>query len=210
MIDMSELMFDPDFIQPIEIPVLRFSGSYDGNGLYKPNPPETVQLTMVIQQSTFKQLQALPEGERNGDFINWWSHYEIILANGVDSEQSDVILWRGKYYRVIRCSDRSDNGFWEGIAQAAPLTAGLFEVIPQPPGPGPEQLYSISGTVSQIVRIPRIAGVQMDLEGTRTAQTFTDLNGNYSFVDLPAGVYIITPTLAGFDFVPRNIVLNIP
>ena len=84
MIDMSELMFDPDFIQPYQVPVLRFTGSYDGNGLYRPDPPATVTLTMVIQQSTFKQLQALPEGERNGDFINWWCEDEIILGEPAD------------------------------------------------------------------------------------------------------------------------------
>lgn len=118
MIDMTELMFDPDFVQPISIEVLRTQGRYDGHGLYlSDGPRQTLMFIMVIQQSSPKDLMALPEGERNGDFITCWSHGELVVADGVSQEQSDVILWREKPYRVVKCADRSDNGFWEAIAQ---------------------------------------------------------------------------------------------
>lgn len=125
MIDMTELMFDPDFIQPEPVHVIRTSGAYDGNGLWMMNAAQRdLDFIMIIQQSTMKQLQALPEGERNGDFISWWLNPEQILADGVTPQESDVILWRDKHYRIIRCSDRSDNGFYNGIAQAAPFSGG--------------------------------------------------------------------------------------
>jgi hypothetical protein len=125
MIDMSELMSDPDFVQPEPVSVLRTEGWFDGSGLYDTALPSgTIAFMMIVQQSTPAQLMALPEGERDGDFITCWAHDQLIVADGVTYQQSDVVLWREKQYRVVRCADRSDNGFWEAIAQYAPATGG--------------------------------------------------------------------------------------
>jgi hypothetical protein len=131
---MSELMTDPDFIQPVSVSVLRTEGTFDGFGVYETAlPPTTLELVMIVQQSSMKDLLSLPEGERDGDFITCWSQSELIVADGISNQQSDVIRWREKPYRVVRCADRSDNGFWEAIAQYAPDTGGTGE-IPTPYG----------------------------------------------------------------------------
>jgi hypothetical protein len=124
MIDMSELMSDPDFVQQVQI--TRTQGSFDDDGVWHSvGPKQIVWQLMAVQQSTPAQLQALPEGERDGSFISLWSFNPIFVADGVTEQQSDVVFWHGKPYRVVRCADRSDNGFYQAIAQWAPQSAGL-------------------------------------------------------------------------------------
>jgi hypothetical protein len=125
MIDMSELMVDPDFVQWGPVQITRTQGAYDGGGAWHDVGPKTIEwVTMIVQQSTPAQLMALPEGERDGDFITCWSASRLIVADGVSQQASDVISWRSKPYRVVRCADRSDNGFWEAIAQWSPDSGG--------------------------------------------------------------------------------------
>lgn len=58
--------------------------------------------------------------------------------------------------------------------------------------------YTISGTVSGSVQ----SGVTITLSGTSSASTTTDGSGNYSFMGLISGSYLITATLNGYTFLP--------
>jgi hypothetical protein len=52
-----------------------------------------------------------------------------------------------------------------------------------------------------------VSGVTMTLSGARSATTFTDANGNYSFTDLnlsPFGSYTVTPSKVGYLFNPAS------
>src|SRR6266550_2280231 len=57
---------------------------------------------------------------------------------------------------------------------------------------------SLSGTVTG----PWVANVTISLTGTASASTTTAANGTYSFANLAAGTYTITPTLAGYNYTP--------
>src|SRR6266550_2712955 len=57
---------------------------------------------------------------------------------------------------------------------------------------------SLSGTVTG----PWVANVTISLTGTATLSTTTAANGTYSFANLAAGSYTITPTLAGYNYTP--------
>jgi hypothetical protein len=59
--------------------------------------------------------------------------------------------------------------------------------------------YSISGAVSGDV----LPGVKITLSGTGSTTT-TDWNGNYSFSGLVNGIYKVTPSLAGYKFIPAS------
>ena len=144
MIDMSELMTDPDFIQSESIPLLRSQGRFDDNGVWQNIGPKTIQpTTMVIQQSTPAQLTALPEGERQGDFITCWSRQELFVADSESARESDIVYWHNKQYRIVRCADRSDNGFYEAIAQFFAL------VVPDPPVQPPSKSDNVRTDDSQ-------------------------------------------------------------
>lgn len=57
---------------------------------------------------------------------------------------------------------------------------------------------TISGTVTG----PTVSGVAIALSGQASANTTTDISGNYSFTGLAGGIYTVTPTLAGYTFSP--------
>lgn len=68
------------------------------------------------------------------------------------------------------------------------------------------EVFTLSGTVTGEI----IQGVQIDLSGSAAAQTFTDVNGDYTFINLPEGTYAIVPSEAGYEFVPRFRIVTLP
>jgi hypothetical protein len=106
--------------------VLRTIGSFDGRGLWEPSTVDTLSLTMVIQTGVVRgqNLIIVPEGERDQDYITCWSYSELYCGDGINSRESDVIMWRGAPWRIIASSDRSDNGYYEAIAHFSPNFGG--------------------------------------------------------------------------------------
>lgn len=70
---------------------------------------------------------------------------------------------------------------------------GAFEVQPE---------FTISGTIT-FAGNP-LASVTVTASGALAATTQTDASGNYTFGNLPAGMYTVTPTKIGFTFTPAN------
>jgi subtilisin family serine protease len=66
--------------------------------------------------------------------------------------------------------------------------------------------FAVSGTVALSDSTP-VAGVTMTLAGVGTATTAAD--GTYSFASVPAGVHLLTPSLAGYSFSPASRNLNV-
>ena len=62
---------------------------------------------------------------------------------------------------------------------------------------------TLSGTVTG----PWVAGVTITISGG--ANTTTDASGNYSFSNLTAGTYTITPSLAGYNYSPATPTIDI-
>ncbi len=58
--------------------------------------------------------------------------------------------------------------------------------------------YSLTGVVSG----PWVRNVTITLSGAGTGTTVTDAGGKFSFTNLPAGSYTVTPTLAGYTYSP--------
>jgi hypothetical protein len=61
----------------------------------------------------------------------------------------------------------------------------------------PPATYSISGNAG-------IAGATVTLSGDTSEATTADGSGNYSFVGLPNGNYVVTPSLVGYTFTPTS------
>lgn len=76
-----------------------------------------------------------------------------------------------------------------------------FQAIARPVG----EIFDISGTVSGDVQ----GNVEISLQGATNDQQFTDLNGHYSFTDIPAGTYALVPTLEGYTFEPPFRILTL-
>lgn len=60
--------------------------------------------------------------------------------------------------------------------------------------------YSISGTISGVGG----ARATVTLSGSASAVTTADGSGNYSFTGLSNGLYLVTPSNAGYVFTPIN------
>ena len=58
--------------------------------------------------------------------------------------------------------------------------------------------YSLTGTVTGVW----VRNVTVTLSGAGTGTTVTDASGNFSFSNLPAGSYTVTPSLAGYTYSP--------
>jgi hypothetical protein len=63
---------------------------------------------------------------------------------------------------------------------------------------------SISGSVVDSQTGQPLGGVQMNLSGASTAVVQTNAQGKYTFPALPDGSYVVTPSLAGAAFSPRE------
>jgi len=69
-------------------------------------------------------------------------------------------------------------------------------------GDSPATTYSISGQVSS--GGSGLSGVTMTLSGSGSATTTTNASGNYLFIGLVNGSYIVTPSKTGLAFTPIN------
>ena len=65
----------------------------------------------------------------------------------------------------------------------------------------------IKGTVTDSKESP-LAGVTVKLDGAISLNKATDVNGNYSFSNLPAGNYTLTFTFVGFKSVTKTLALG--
>ncbi len=88
----------------------------------------------------------------------------------------------------------------------SPSTSPSIPATPSPsisPSPSPDPVYKISGRV--MVASKPLVGVSMVLDGTTTASTVTNANGDYFFSDLRGGGnYTITPAKAKVSFTPGS------
>lgn len=115
MIDVSELMSDPDFVKSVTID--RFTGSFGIEGEYAQNTPNQVTVQCSIQHpSPADRARFEREGERNTAIIKIYCGEKLQVTDG-DGKQSDVIPWNSDKYRVFECRPWSDNGYWLAFAQ---------------------------------------------------------------------------------------------
>jgi hypothetical protein len=68
--------------------------------------------------------------------------------------------------------------------------------------PPPPQTYIISGTITE--GGSDLSGVTVTLSGAQSGSTTTNSSGYYSFTNLPAGSYTVTPSKANYTFYPLS------
>ncbi len=113
MINVSELMFDPDFVRSFV--VRRPSGAFDATGIYT-SSYEDFAFTGAVQPATPAELQMLPSGSTQENVISVWSAAEMRMDNGNDVG-SDLVIVDGASYRVIKAEPRGDNGYFRVFAE---------------------------------------------------------------------------------------------
>ncbi|GED71177.1 hypothetical protein BRE01_48790 [Brevibacillus reuszeri] len=112
MIDVSEVITDPDFAQPFT--VHRKGGDWvKGRWVSSDVPP--IRMTGVVIVADAKTLEQLPEGDRVTGLMSFYSTQELFETR--EEGTSDQIEWRGERYRVKRVFPYVDYGYYKAVAE---------------------------------------------------------------------------------------------
>lgn len=106
-INVSEAL-DPDTSEIIT--VQRTSGSGYVDGIYQKGTVSTFKTICSVQQPNPEELQSLPEGERNKDIRKFISKKALRTASDQDAIIADIILYKGKQYKIISVADWDSYG----------------------------------------------------------------------------------------------------
>lgn len=112
LLDISELMGDPDFFN--DITIVRSTQSVDMNGRVT-NTPGVYQSYGCVQPAPEYQLQQLPDEGRASSYISVVTPSRLFVnAEGMAADQ---VIWSDMTWRVVKVRDWSTwgNGFVEAI-----------------------------------------------------------------------------------------------
>lgn len=114
-IDMSELNGDPDFSETV---TLRrpLTPTFANEGVATYGYAADAPLVATVQPAKPSDLAMLPEGVNLSETISVWSGTQMKVGDET-GQGSDIIVWGGKSYRVIKLEDRSKNGYWRAFAE---------------------------------------------------------------------------------------------
>lgn len=120
LINVSELIGDPDFTQPNGVNIIRRQVQIIE---HEPSVTETkLNLTGIITIANDNSLEAKPQYDENAESIHIFT-YEPLLTTGLQSDDavngylSDLVVWQGVKYRVMSCLDDAQYGFCRSTAE---------------------------------------------------------------------------------------------
>lgn len=114
-IDVSELMSDPDFVDPIQV-ITRFPYV---DGLGQNHISENILDSIgCVQPANFKTVQKLPEALRVANVSSFWFKGEIVAT--ASGKYPSILVFRGIRYQVQTVADWSNfgEGYTEGTCVA--------------------------------------------------------------------------------------------
>lgn len=98
MIDVSELMDDPDFVSPDPVTVTRRAVDVNTHGETVLNPTTTA-IVAIVQNGPGDMLERRPEAAVYSEYIRVWSRFQF-EAESVGG-YADIVNFRGKQYQVM-------------------------------------------------------------------------------------------------------------
>lgn len=113
MINVSDIVNDPDFAQSFV--VQRSTITFVSGGLS--NVIVNVQMWGVIEPKD-KELLTLPEGDRVTGFVTFYTQLPMYMTNiegSDDGHLSDIAVWHGQQFRIVKDSIWSDFGYYRTI-----------------------------------------------------------------------------------------------
>jgi hypothetical protein len=115
-IDVSELMSDPDFVDPITVINRTESLNSFGQATLLEAPVESVG---SVQPANYRTVQKLPEAMRVANVCSFWVRGAAIIASS-DGRYASILVFRGVRYQVQTVADWSNfgEGYTEGTCVA--------------------------------------------------------------------------------------------
>ena len=81
------------------------------DGLYVKASTITFKTLASVQQPTPKDLQILPEGEREKDVRKFISKKQVRTTQNKDGLIFDIVIYKGIRYKIIQASDWGSYGY---------------------------------------------------------------------------------------------------
>lgn len=120
LVDVSELIEDPDFASPYT--VLRRTGKWV-NGRFEVSEPERLAYFGAVQPATTLELAQLDIGDGEVGVMKFFCRApkDLYLTHSFDesdetAQVSDEIEFRGRLYKVLRVSPWQHHGFTRAFA----------------------------------------------------------------------------------------------
>jgi hypothetical protein len=117
LVNVSRLMNDPAFAS--HYTVIRQGAKWDGIR-FVVGEPETLQYYGPVQPATKKELEQLPEGDRQSGMVKFFCKppqtLNITSENGEQANVSDEIIYRGQRYKIIAVMDWMPHGYIRAFA----------------------------------------------------------------------------------------------
>lgn len=111
MLDMSELIHDPDFCVSFVIIKNRSSDTWqDGDPVLS---EQQIQVEGVVTPTSSRDIQMLPEGDRRTGMMTFVSDLPLEVSNTITI--SDYCLFHGSRYKLVSIFDWSENGFFKAL-----------------------------------------------------------------------------------------------
>ena len=114
MINLGYLMTDPLFATPYT--VLRRTGEYV-EGEWEESELEELQYYGPVQPATEREIEQLPEGDRQGSIMKFFCKPPNKLYISGDNGLSDEIMFAGRKYKIISVKDWERYGYIRAFAK---------------------------------------------------------------------------------------------
>ena len=121
LIDVSELLTDPDFTNTVTL--IRRASTVNTYGENVMTETQST-ITAVVQGANAESLERVPEGARLSDLID--VYYKGALHAESPSGYADIIVWGGKRYQVFEVVDDFMNfgaGFTKAVCKLEAVNA---------------------------------------------------------------------------------------
>lgn len=120
MINLSRVIHSPMMSQSITI--LRSSGIWESGEFVKKDSPETLIFKGIVTVASSRDLQMVPEGDRQGGAMKILTTERVYVTGEADGKAnySDVLLWRGDKYRINAVTPDADYGFYRAVCTRYP------------------------------------------------------------------------------------------
>lgn len=119
MINIGELITDPDFAQPGGVNFIRRKCDIVN---HRPSVTETVMnVPGIITIASDTSVEKLPEADRSTEDIHIFTHEQLFTTGrkddvAVNDYLSDIVVWQGVKYIVMKCMDDTQYGFCRSTA----------------------------------------------------------------------------------------------
>lgn len=120
LIDVSELLVDPDFVDAVM--VIRRTTAVNTFGENVVSEPTTINTVASVQPASFKQIQRLPEALRSSDVRSFF--IKLAVVQDSTSEYPDILVFGGKRFEIQTAAPwlNFGAGWNEAVAVAEPLS----------------------------------------------------------------------------------------